>query len=127
MIVSLFLAKFLGLYLLIVAAIMLLRKEQFEKTFSEIISSNSALAILGILNLFGGLALVVGHSVWEMSWRVIITIIGYLSIFQGIVRLAFPEEVQKRSRMIGDRGYWAIAIVIAVIGLLLAYFGFVRH
>ena len=49
---SLFLAKLFGIYMLVIAALMLLRKNQFISVANEIISSASVLTSLaGVINL----------------------------------------------------------------------------
>ena len=51
----------------------------------------------GLLALTVGIAMAVSHSVWELSWRGLITLFGYLSIAKGVVRIGFPEVPEKTS------------------------------
>ena len=48
---SIFLAKFLGIYMLIVAAICLLRRNELENVTREIFNSKGLLALSGSLSL----------------------------------------------------------------------------
>lgn len=125
---SLFLAKLIGLYLLIVAAIMFLRRKEFEVAIKDIMASEGLLVFTGIINIILGLAIAIGHPIWELSWRGLITLLGYLSLVKGVGRLAFPVEVEDLTKRLLARkswGYWAIVGVMVLIGAFLTYHGFV--
>ena len=55
----------------------------------------------GIRYLGGCFALIIGllivntHNVWEASWVVIITLIGWLGLIKGICVFMFPENLKK--------------------------------
>lgn len=121
---SLFLAKFFGIYFLILALLWLVRKEQFEKLASEIFASIGLLGLTGIISLVFGIAIVVAHPVLEFNWRGVITFIGYLSIFQGIMRIGFPRESQKMASTMLQQYRWILLIIITVLGVYLTYSGF---
>lgn len=128
MAVSLFLAKLLGLYMLIVALIALLRKDQFKSVMRSIISSEGLIAILGILSLISGLAILIGHPIWEFSWRGLITLIGALAVIQGIWRFAFASLIQEKFTMDKfEKARWIMIIVLGIIGIFLTYMGFMNH
>jgi len=121
---SLFLAKLFGLYMLIIAAMGFFRQDQFKLTVRHIMSSEGVVALAGIINLILGLAILIGHPIWELNWRGLITLLGVFSIIKGIMRLAFPQQEQKIvSAMIGQ-GYWIVMVIVAILGAYLAYNGF---
>lgn len=121
---SLFLAKLLGLYLLIVAGVWIVRKEAVDKAIKEIFNSRGMLALTGWMSLLPGLAIAIGHPVWELNWRGLITLLGYLMIVKGIMRTAFMEQEQKYTLMMVRKGYWAIIAFLLVLGAVLTYYGF---
>lgn len=122
--ISSFIAKFWGLYLLIMAALMLVRKEQVSAVIRECILSKPFLVFSGIISLFFGLAIVLIHPVWEMNWRIAITLLGYLALVVGIVRIGFTGFVQKRALVILQKGYWTLFFVSLLLGAYLTYHGF---
>ncbi len=125
---SIFLAKLLGLYMLIIAAIMLFRKNTFQFAIHEMISSIGLIIFIGILNLIVGLAIVLGHSVWEWNWRGLITLLGYLSLIKGVSRIAFPqEEIKMAKSVMQGWGYWVVWGITLVLGIFLTYKGFGIH
>jgi uncharacterized membrane protein HdeD (DUF308 family) len=123
---SVFLAKFFGIYFLIIAAIWLLRKRELEAEMERMTTNSSLVVFTGILQLLIGLAIAIAHPVAELSWRGLITLLGYFALIQGIIRIAFPEEVkQAMSKMIRKGGY-VIPIVLIILGIFLTYNGIIN-
>jgi hypothetical protein len=121
---SIFLAKFLGLYTLIVSAVMLFRRNHLEAVAKEIFASRALLVLAGSIDLLLGLAIVIAHPIWQFDWRGLITLLGAIGIFKGIMRFAYPEQVQRIAAGAMRYGYWPIFVVALIIGLILTYYGF---
>lgn len=122
--ISAFLAKLIGLYLLIISLLWMFRKHQVEGTIKEIAASKGLLAVSAEISLIFGLVIAIDHSVWEVSWRGLVTVLGYLLILKGIMRFAFPSRVKKISSKMMEGGYWLVYIVMLIIGIYLTYCGF---
>lgn len=122
--ISLFLAKLIGLYLLIVSLLWMFKKHELEGVCKEIIASKGLLAISGDISLILGLVIVIDHTIWELSWRGLITLIGYLLIVKGIIRFAFPSVVKKLASKMMKGGCWLVYIIMLAIGIYLTYCGF---
>jgi hypothetical protein len=121
--VSLFLAKLLGIYLLIIAVVAIANKRQVMIFIKDILSSPGLLAVLGIFNILLGLAIVIIHPIWEWNWRGLITLFGYLSIIKGIVRFGFPNLCRLDLKTF-EKGYWIIWPLLLILGVYLTYAGF---
>lgn len=119
-------AKFLGIYLLIIVIIWLTRRDSFEKGIHDIISSDGMFALSGAIHLSIGLMIAILHPLWTPDWRVLITLIGYISIIQGIVRLAFPVQSRKTILKSVEKGYWIWIVVAGSLGAFLTYNGFTQ-
>ena len=118
---SIFLAKVLGLYLVIVPLAVLVNRKHLPRLVEEF-STNIGLNILAsIFALVLGLLVVVSHNIWTADWRVIITILGWLTLAKGVVRLLFLEQVQKLARI--SLKLWFLVLFVLV-GLYLSYVGF---
>ncbi|MDE3056292.1 MAG: hypothetical protein KGI80_06380 [Verrucomicrobiota bacterium] len=122
-----FFAKWIGIYFLISALILLLRKQQLARTVKELFASEGLLAISAELSLLLGLLLAIENPVWEWSWKGLITIIGYLLILKGIMRLAFPRRLQKMASKFMTKWYWPTFIIVLAIGSYLTYCGFAMN
>lgn len=121
---SIFLAKLFGLYSLIVALILLARGDRFEQAINSFMSSQGLIVFSGFIALAAGLAMAISHSIWEWSFRGVITIIGYLLILQAIVRISFPQKLQDLWREIYPKFHWWMFAIWIILGAYLTYYGF---
>ena len=125
MALSIFLAKLLGLYLMIVCAAVFLRRKDLEGALNEFATSKLFAYFSGAVILMLGLAVVLSHNVWELNWRGAITLLGWLTIAKGIIRLFFLEGAKALSQKVILSGwYWIIILVSFLVGVWLAYVGF---
>lgn len=123
--ISIFLAKVLGLYLLIIALAMLVNAKNIRALLAE--SNNTSFVFLtGTIALIIGVLLVVTHNIWEADWKVLITILGWLTLIKGIVRLFFPEYVLRMTARFvqNSRAYFVIDVILLIVGIYLSYVGF---
>lgn len=121
---SIFFAKFLGLYLLIITAIWLIRKDPFETEVRDVLQSKGIFALSGAMQIIIGLIIVILHPSWTADWRSLITLLGYFAIIQGIIRLAFPVEARRFFLRSLDKAHWVWLLVAGALGLILTYNGF---
>ena len=83
------------------------------------------LFLSGLFALAMVIAMVIGHSVWELSWRGLITLIGYLSIAKGSARIGFPEVPQKAvGFLLKGNTNWIWICIMLVLGGYLTWVGF---
>ncbi len=77
--------------------------------------------------LLGGLIIVLYHNRWDLDWTLLITILGYWMVLQGLVRLWFPVTFIDIIRQLrtGNAMYIILGIM-GVIGLFLLYEGFAQ-
>lgn len=67
----------------------------------------------GYITFLLGLATVVAHNVWVADWRVAITILGWITLFKGIEKVALPERVNKKAQMFKKySGFWGLIILL---------------
>jgi hypothetical protein len=45
----------------------------------------------GVLLFIAGISIVRSHSTWVLGWRTSLTIIGWLAILLGLIRMLFPH------------------------------------
>jgi hypothetical protein len=121
---SIFYAKLLGIYLLIVAADLLFRRKEIEGAVKDFASSKGLLVFSGSISLLLGLTIVLSHPMYETPWQMAITWVGYLLILRGVWRMAFPSHLQKKLFHCFHKGYWVIFIIIVALGYYLANAGF---
>lgn len=121
---SIFLAKLLGVYMLIVALELITRRHEFEKAIVDFAACKGLIVFSGSVSLILGLAVVIGHPIYEVSFRGLITLIGYLLILRGVWRMAFTSNVQKKMAACFHKGYKECLLFLIVVGIYLTIAGF---
>ena len=118
-----FLATVVGWYFVIMGLLLILRSELVVSAMRELIGHRALMFVVGTLTVAVGLLMVISHNIWVMSWPVIVTIIAWLVLIGGLLRLFCPETVYKIWNRIIEKPNQLIAygIVTLIIGLFLVY------
>ena len=122
---SIFLAKLIGLYLLIMGGLWIARGHEVWASVDEYSHSRPAVFLSGIIALVVGLAMAIGHSVWELNWRGLVTLFGYVSIFKGASLIGFPDWRRSQAEWMRNdivSRVWLMAVL--VLGGYLTWVGF---
>jgi uncharacterized membrane protein YidH (DUF202 family) len=71
---------------------------------------------------------VLSHNVWVGDWRVLITILGWLSIVSGALRLLASRRALDLGRALYAKPNMLIvsAAIWLIIGAVLCFYGYVR-
>ena len=78
----------------------------------------------GMLMFIGGLAIVLAHNIWKRDWRVLNTLMGWLMLFLGLVRLFTASSYAHAAGSVPSGFYTVIELVLITIGFILSYFGY---
>jgi uncharacterized membrane protein HdeD (DUF308 family) len=125
---SIFLAKLIGPFALALGLAMLVHTSNFRVLANEFLANPALIFLSGIITLPAGLAIVLTHNVWTPDWRVLITILGWLAIVSGALRIIVPQlAATKGRRVIAHRLTPKIAAAFYLaVGAVLCYFGYFR-
>ncbi|ARG97114.1 hypothetical protein [Legionella micdadei] len=122
---SLILAQIIGLYLLIMAIIMLMRRQAYLAYVEKLQPSSGVIIMTASLALIIGLFIIVVHNRWTFAPDVVITILGWLIAIKSILWLAVPEKMVSSTRAVYETNwYYLIVALIAIIGIFLITIGF---
>lgn len=95
-----------------------------QKTYEELNKSQMFPAMMGAFTLLLGMLIVNYHNVWVKDWTVLVTIIGWLLLIEGVCYIVFPKQlVAFFNRLPRSQSGWGILTLS--MGLLFGYFGFV--
>lgn len=121
--ITIFLAKVIGWYFVIMSLFVLFRQEATKSVVMDILAQRALMFFIAIVSLILGLMLVVGHNLWVMGWPVIITLVAWLVLISGILRLVAPElSIKIAQWWLINRVYLRVAAVIyLLIGIYLLY------
>lgn len=111
----------------VVLGIALLSKPQmFQTILQGFIGSATLLYLAGFFGLLGGMALVLTHNVWVADWRLIITLIGWVTLVRALISIFQPQWiVAAGTAILKQRGiFFGAAVLNLIVGLILSYFGY---
>jgi hypothetical protein len=121
-------AGLIGPTLVAIAAAMLLNLNSFPALAEQISRDPALIFVSGILLLVGGLAIVRAHNIWAGGWSVLVTVLGWLAVLGGLVRMLLPTRFAAVAAEIGQSIGWIIAgaVVLLVLGAFLSFKGYSR-
>jgi hypothetical protein len=121
---TIFLARFVGLLAVLLAAIALARGNAEVKIM---VAKGPVLFVLALIGLAAGLAMILGHNVWSGGvLPVAVTVVGWLIFAKGL--LLFFLKSAAVTAVLGSMQYGGHSILYTVpalaIGLSLSWAGF---
>jgi hypothetical protein len=124
---TIFLARLIGLFLVLVSLSMLTHKQTMVETANALVHDRPLLLIVGMIALIGGLAMVLSHNIWSGGvLPVIVTLLGWSILIRGLLLLFLPPDA-----MVGlfemlhfEELFYIYAAIAVVLGLYLTYAGF---
>jgi hypothetical protein len=87
---SLFFAKFWGWYLIIFFMILSLNPKRIKQIFEDL-KDEKFLILISFIAIIIGLTNIILHNIWELNYKIIITLIGWFSLFIGLALFIFPK------------------------------------
>ena len=124
--ISIFLARLIGPVMALVGISLLMNETAFRKMAMEFLRSPALIFFSGMILMPAGLAVVFSHNVWVLNWPVIITLLGWIAVISGALRVFAPDRALKiGKKAIASKEFTiAAATFWLVIGAVLCYFGF---
>jgi hypothetical protein len=82
----------------------------------------------GIASLLGGLAILNAYRVWTADWRVIVTVLGWLCVIGGVIRIVLPAFIEWFVLAVysGPTPLVIVAIIVLIVGGYLSFEGYRR-
>lgn len=109
--ISIFLARFWGSLFLILGFSAISAK--FLGRVIQYTDDKAITVSTGYITFLLGLATVVAHNLWVADWRVMVTILGWITLFKGMEKIAFPDRVNKKAQMFkGKQTLWGGVILL---------------
>lgn len=121
-----FLAKLIGPVFIAGGLGMLFNTTVYRAMFERALHDHMLIYLSGVLALVAGLAVVIMHNDWKWHWPLIITVLGWLALIGGIVRMIAPQVIELFGlSVLSYSNFFTIDGGIAVLlGVLLCYFGY---
>jgi hypothetical protein len=112
---------------LVIVGITIFNKSYFNAVMTDLANSKGLLWVTGLITFVMGTVIVALHNVWSVDWRVIVTLLGWLTAIKGAVIVVFPSSmllVYRRflsNHLLSYSGVYAV-----VLGGLLVFLGFTK-
>ena len=117
-----YLAEIWGIAFVLVSLVFLVKIELLEKLL-ELAENDAVMIFFGAVTLIAGVVMVCIHNLWVPDWRVIITVLGWLTLLKGLDQLLFAKHMQRRWSNMSSRRWRIIFVFLLIFGLTLVYLG----
>src|SRR5271157_4062533 len=97
-----YLAEVWGISIVVISFACLIKNGHLKRLFASLETEDN-LFLWGMMSFVIGLAMVLAYNVWEQSWQVIITILGWLALIKGLLLLLAPEFMKKKAKMVENK------------------------
>jgi hypothetical protein len=116
-------AGLIGPTLVAMSAALLINLNSFPTLVESVSRDPLLIFVSGGLLFVAGLAIVRVHSRWEAGWTVLVTVLGWLALLGGLVRMLFPIQLAEIAPKVSqETGLIAAeAVVLLVVGAFLTY------
>jgi len=123
---SVFLAKLLGPYCILVAIGVLVNRKTYQEAIEDFFKNAAVIYTGGTLALFLGLLIVLTHNIWTANWTVLITILGWSGIVEGVLKIIFPNILIKFIQIYQKKPALLVIdlLLFLAIGAVLTFFGY---
>jgi membrane associated rhomboid family serine protease len=116
--ISIFLAKFWGWYLIIFFLILSLNPKRIQQIINDL-KDQKFVIITSFIAIIVGLLNILFHNIWQDSWILIITLIGWISLLIGLALFIFPERTINWIRIINIKFIQILYMLLFLIGIFL--------
>jgi hypothetical protein len=116
--VSIFLAKFWGWYLLIFFIILSFKPKRIKQIIDDL-KDQKFLIIAAFMAIVVGLLSILFHNIWEPNLKLIVTLLGWISLGLGLSLFSFPKQTTLFLEALNIKLIQTVYTLLFLIGLLL--------
>jgi hypothetical protein len=124
---TVFLARLIGLFCLVVSVAMFLHKQAMVEMLTAMVRDRPLVFILAMLGSLAGLAMVLAHNVWAGgALPIVVTLFGWILLIRGTILLLMPPDTlaSLMDSLPFERLFHFSGGITLVVGLYLTYAGF---
>jgi hypothetical protein len=123
---AIFIARLIGPTFIVIGVGVLLNGSFYNAMIAEAVRSPTLIYFAGLFALVPGLAILNVYRAWTADWRVIITILGWLMVIGGVIRIVLPQLIATLATDIysGTAVLSIFAVIVLVVGGYLSFEGY---
>lgn len=118
--ITIFFAQLWGAFFLVFGALFIITG-QLGRTI-EMTEDKAFVISTGYISFLMGLVTVILHNVWVWDWPVVITVLGWSTMVKGIMKIGFPDTIQKQAQRFRKK-QWLSAVFLMILGAWLLWMG----
>ena len=96
MTLTVYLARFFGVYIAVMGIVMIVRREAMLQLMSAFIDQRPLIFVLAMLRVLIGLAVVLAHNEWRGTVAIVVSLIGWITLLRGIALMLLPADTERR-------------------------------
>jgi cytochrome bd-type quinol oxidase subunit 2 len=93
---------------------------------NDLVNNQGLLWVTGLVTFVMGTVMLALYNTWSKSWRVLVTIIGWLGAIKGAVLMLFPQVMTLYASFLSDTTLTLSGIYAIVLGGLFLFLGIKR-
>lgn len=121
--ISLFLAKFWGWYLIVFFFILSFNPKRIVQIIKDLEDQKFTI-LISFLSIIIGLLNILFHNLWEGDYRLIITLIGWFALLNGLTLFIFPKQTKTWINYMNIKFVQIMYILLFFIGIFLLNIGY---
>ncbi len=113
----------IGPTFIVLAVSMLVNLGSLPAMIEQVSRDPALVLVTGIIIFVAGLAIVRAHTLWKSGWPVLVTVLGWLFTFSGVVRMLFPTQlVAIAAGVVHNTGFIVgEAVIMLALGCFLSF------
>jgi len=121
-------ARLIGPVFVVIGISILANEPIYEAIVIESVHSPTLIYFSGLMALPIGIAMLNAYRAWTADWRVIVTVLGWLFVLGGILRILLPHTTAVLGTTIysGSAALPIAAVIVLVLGGFLSFQGYRR-
>jgi len=121
-----FIARVVGPLFVVIGLGCLINQQVYSDMIGQAVMVPVMIYLSGLMAFTAGVAMLNGYRAWSADWRVIITILGWLLVIAGVIRIALPTltAVLALSLYSGASAMAIVGIIVLIIGAYLSFEGY---
>jgi uncharacterized membrane protein HdeD (DUF308 family) len=111
---------------LILVGLSLFINPNVSTAMDDLVKNQGLLWVTGLVTFVMGTVMLALYRTWTKSWRVLVTIIGWLAVIKGAVLMLFPQVMTVYASFLSSTMLTLSGIYAIVLGGLFLFLGITR-
>ena len=110
----------------LVVGLSLFTNPYVSTAMNDLVNNQGLLWVTGLVTFVMGTVMLALYNTWSKSWRVLVTIIGWLAVIKGAVLVLFPQVMTLYVNFLSNTTLTLSGIYAIVLGGLFLFLGIKR-